>query len=215
MINHFGSISANPVPNVLSLSNNGKNFVVSVQWKLPSSYMANIDCSKIQKIRIEWSNTKELTWNHKEFVISEDDKKENQTKQGRNHLINVGSNGTFIFRVKHYYLNKWSKMSNTKSISLNGISYDLWDNKYHGHNISVEGKCILKKNRTGYESAFLSNIVKGGGRAIHEWKFKIEGGLKIGASTRIFGIWSRWNGNRNDDDLKQNENEDADEMMSQ
>lgn len=204
MINHFGSISANPVPNLLSLKNNGKNFVISVQWKLPSSYMASIDRNKIQKIRIEWSNTLELKWNHKEFVISDDDKKENQTKEGRINLINVGCNGTYLFRVRHYYLNKWSKMSNTKSISLTGISFDYWDNTYHGANIQIEGKCILKRNKTGYESAFLSNIARmrddDDMSNIYQWKFKIEGGHKSGGSTRIFGIW-RVDEKENEEDI--------------
>eukprot|EP01084_Bolivina_argentea_P269755 458532_1 len=207
MINHFGNISANPIPILLSLNNNGKNFVVEVQWKLPSNYMGTINIKKTQKLRIEWSGSKQLLWNHKEFIISLDNKKENnKSENGQIQLINVGDNGRYIFKIKHYYFNSWSKNSNTKSITISGISFDYWDNIYHGNNISVEGKCIVKKNNIGYESAFLSNIAMNN---IHKWKFKVEGGHKSG-STRIFGVWrinnnNNNNNNNNIDENKQNE----------
>ena len=188
MIGHFGTISANPVPHLLSLSNSGRNLVVSVRWKLPASSIA-LDHSKIQKLRIEWSNTRELRWRHKELVIAGDDKRENQRAAGRVALINVGANGTYLFRVRHYYASKWSKMSNTKSIGIVGVSYEAWDADAHGAHVSVEGKVVSKRGSVGYETAFCCNVAAQG---VHEWRFKVEGGRKTvvnKSGTRIFGVW--------------------------
>lgn len=184
MINHFGSISANPRPNLLSLKNKGNNFTVCVEWQLPSSYIANIDLTKVQKVRIEWSRTNEIKWNCKEFVIRDDEKK--QLVDHKVHLLNVGQNGTYIVRLSHYYNTKWSKNSNTKSIAINGIYFDVWDAHKHGNNVQIEGKCVHKCHTSGYESAFLSNLAIHG---IHHWQFRIEAGHKNASSKRIFGIW--------------------------
>ena len=163
--------------------------MVAVRWKLPTTSTV-LDLSKTQKLRIEWSDTQSLKWKHKEFVVAEEDKKSGQSEGGCSALINVGCSGTYLFRVRHYYQSKWSKMSNTRSVAIAGVAHDSWDPLYHGASVSIEGTVItMKKKQSGYESAFLSNTATEGR---HHWRFRLEASHKsvtTKSGPRIFGVW--------------------------
>lgn len=149
-------------PKLLSITNNGKNHVIVMQWV--------VDKSCDEQIKIEWTKVSE----NETFVTSDDEKKQDEydwnytlIKNGNmSHAINVKQNGMYLCRMSYFdiYL-KDNLISNTLSVRVH--CHVLWDRSMSGNNIDFVGnRAKLKENC--WNTLFGKEIIA---RNVNKFKF--------------------------------------------